>query len=422
MLDPFAGVDEGPAVRRGEFDMRDRLRVILPLLLVALLSVTLLVACDNQGQQQGGGDGGQEGQEGEQQGLQLDVVEQWAQSGHANAIAFAAEEEGCQNCHDGLTFAQTGGGFQPRMNVQLPTGQGEETTGGAEAEESTEGAESEGTTGGAEAEEAEPEGGEGEQRDWVVATDCRACHIGAGVQIAEEGSVEGIPNLETAEGGTGALCMACHNGWHPPGEGREGNLAAPHYSTQTDMLFGVNTLEVGGGGGGAGETTGTGEATGTQDATGNAEGGEEERVSPHAEVEDTCVGCHVAGGDDPGHLFSIENYDSCSQEGCHEGDMTDGGQAEEDFDGDGQTENVTQEVEGLMQTLENAINEAAGSTSFASEQGDVVFEGGGRVSADDPAYQAAYNYLYVEKDGSRGIHNTQFTVQLLQDSIAGVSQ
>jgi hypothetical protein len=32
-------------------------------------------------------------------------------------------------------------------------------------------------------------------------------------------------------------------------------------------------------------------------------------------------------------------------------------------------------------------------------------------------YKAAYNYLFVRLDGSRGLHNLPYTIQLLQQTI-----
>ena len=47
--------------------------------------------------------------------MTLEVVTQWAMSRHAQVVVRAATEEGCKNCHDGLTFTTTGGGFRARM-------------------------------------------------------------------------------------------------------------------------------------------------------------------------------------------------------------------------------------------------------------------------------------------------------------------
>ena len=39
-----------------------------------------------------------------------------------------------------------------------------------------------------------------------------------------------------------------------------------------------------------------------------------------------------------------------------------------------------------------------------------------------PQLEAAYNYLFVQNDGSLGIHNTAYTVGLLKASIANLQQ
>jgi hypothetical protein len=87
------------------------------------------------------------------------------------------------------------------------------------------------------------EGGEESARDFTVAVDCKACHMGAGAAIADKGSVDQIPSVPTAEGGLGSVCTACHNGWHMSGKNADGELTAPHTSVQTDMLYGVNTVD-----------------------------------------------------------------------------------------------------------------------------------------------------------------------------------
>lgn len=312
------------------------------------------------------------GENGEETGLEsmrLDLVEEWAVSGHASIITNAAAEEGCKNCHDGLTFTTTGGGMQPRMNVPSAA----ET---------------------AAPDPADP-GAEPGEREYPVGIDCRPCHMGAGAQIADAGTVDQIPSLDSAQGGLGALCMACHNGWHAAGRSAEGELTSPHTSVQTDMFFGVNTVDPGT------------ESTATAPAV---------QRSPHVDVEDTCVGCHVAtteGGTN--HTFRVENFEGCEGQDCHDQDMTDGGQAEEDLDGDGNTETYALEIEGLTETLKTAIEAEAGP--FVSARGQISFE---RGEPSDAAYAAAYNYFFVVRDGSGGAHNPDFTVDLLGRSIRAV--
>lgn len=351
--------------------MSEKVRALVPLAMAFALAVVLVVVagCSGQSDQQ---QGGQQQGEATQTSMQLGIVQQWVTSAHSRPITFAAEEEGCKNCHDGQTFSETGGGFQPRLGAES-TGTG-------------------GSTGATGSTETTP------PRDWVVATDCRVCHTAAGAQIADDGQVDQIPSIDSARGGLGSVCMACHNGWHPAGA-RNGELGAPHGSVQTDMLYGVNVVPVQGGGG----------ATQSEVAS----------ESPHLKVTNTCAGCHMAGGDSPNHTFKVESYKGCQRKDCHKQDMTQGGTAKEDFDGDGQTEKFQAEVDGLMNTLQSEINRSAGTSSFSSAQGQVVFEGGS-VSASDPAYAAAYNYFFVRNDRSRGVHNGPFTIKLLQDSLAAL--
>jgi hypothetical protein len=310
----------------------------------------------------------------ETQSMKLDIVRQWALSRHALVVTRAATENGCKNCHDGLTFTLTGGGFTPRRTPAAsvaPTGSDASTPG-------------------------QDEGGGESVRDFTVATDCRACHTAIGADIADAGTVDQIPSIPTATGGLGAVCMACHNGWHAAGKSAQGELTAPHTSVQTDMLYGVNTVDPGT------------ESTATQGGT----------KSPHLKVKDTCVGCHVtgSGAEGPNHTFRVEDYKGCERKDCHSQDMRQGGTAKNDYDGDGTKEKVATEIEGLSATLKAAIEAKAGK--FESAHGQVVFAK--NAKPDQATYAAAYNYFFVQKDGSKGIHNAAFTVALLSRSIRAV--
>ena len=352
--------------------MTKTMRFALPLLLVSAIAATALTGCGSGGNGRGTGEDGASTDA--TQTMSLEIVEQWAISRHAQVVTRAATEEGCKNCHDGLTFTETGGGFQARIATSSVAASGQ-----ADANDP-------GTD----------EGGEESVRDFTVATDCRVCHMGAGAAIADKGSVDKIPSIPTAEGGLGALCMACHNGWHMAGKSAAGELTGPHTSVQTDMLFGVNTVDPGI------------ESTATEGAKG----------SPHLKVKDTCVGCHVAGSDaeGPNHTFRVTSFKGCQAKDCHDQDVTQGVTAKEDYDGDGTKEKSIAEIEGLTAQLKTAIESKAGK--FESARGQVAFASG--IAPDQATYAAAYNYFFVLKDGSRGVHNTAFTVDLLSRSIRAV--
>lgn len=355
--------------------MSNRWRSKLVFLLVLAMMLFAFAGCSAAGDQEGSTDnGGSEGSADATQTMTLETVTQWAISRHAQVVTRAATEEGCKNCHDGLTFTMTGGGFQARIASSS-------IDASAQADANDPGTD---------------EGGEESARDFTVGVDCRACHMGAGAAIADKGSVDQIPSIPTAQGGLGALCMACHNGWHMAGKNAEGELVAPHTSVQTDMLFGVNTVDPGV------ESTAT----------------EGDKESPHLKVENTCVGCHVTGSgtDRPNHTFRVESFEGCEGTDCHDQDMTQGGTAKEDYDGDGTKEKTVAEIEGLSETLKTAIEAKAGK--FESARGQVAFAKG--AVPDQATYAAAYNYFFVLKDGSRGVHNTAFTVDLLTRSVRAV--
>lgn len=299
--------------------------------------------------------------------MRIELVEQWLDSAHSKPVTFAAEENGCMNCHDGQKFTETGGGFVPR----LATGGSAIVTGLAGA------------------------------RDWVVATDCRVCHTGPGVDFAKSGTID-IPGKQVSAG-VGAVCIACHNGWHGPGKTQTGGQRAPHLSVQADAIFVSNVATV---------------STSAQIDT----------RSPHQKVQDVCVGCHVTGKPVPGdkasttappnHSMKIRDTSGCQGTDCHK---TDPLQAivKDDLDGNGTKETLQLEVDGLLASLHATIESHAGG-SFESTAGAIVFAKGAKPS--DADYAAAYNYLFVVEDRSRGAHSPLFIPSLLQQSIASLKK
>lgn len=87
-----------------------------------------------------------------------------------------------------------------------------------------------------------------------------------------------------------------------------------------------------------------------------------------------------------------------------------------DYDGDGVIEGVQSETQGLLDKVRLLINQ----TGIASTSTAGVFTGFSStgISATDPLktaqLKAAWNWMLINRDGSRGVHNTQFTIRLLQ--------
>jgi hypothetical protein len=199
-------------------------------------------------------------------------------------------------------------------------------------------------------------------------------------------------------------------------------------------------------------------------------GGQE--VYPHMFVPDSCVGCHSDQGTkkDPrrGHSFklleqtSTEPPASCSERldwsrlkasaasqtcaTCHGALATINVQAKGDYDGNGRVSGIIDEIEGLMLMLRQEIlldiaahgyhgtgDMTAHGFSVVEEKivltsGDcqpLKTKSGAWVSLaqDQPLLQkAAHNFLMILRDRSGGVHNPQYIIKLLQNSIEALAK
>ncbi len=206
--------------------------------------------------------------------------------------------------------------------------------------------------------------------------------------------------------GTGKICLDCH-------KARVDNVAltktkvtsshwGPHHSTQGDVFLGQN----------AAQFDDTPYQTGFHKLA----------------VTNGCVGCHQydtprnanqgipAAHQDTvgGHSYKL--YDeatdfyytaSCNQ--CHSNVTSwDDFIAQSDYDNDGQQEPVHQEIEGLISLLKKSLP-PTGSEDVSYE--DIA------ASNDERMKKAYYNLQLIEDDGSEGMHNVRFAVDVLQKSI-----
>lgn len=218
---------------------------------------------------------------------------------------------------------------------------------------------------------------------------CDTCHTGYGQGLMQKGTVT-IP-LGEIKGGKGALCISCHSG-----RGKKPDQkSAPHASVQTDVLLSKSGAEV---------------------------EGFKYGKSPHATVTNTCLACHMAKGKDGvrDHTFKINAANvanSCGR--CHKFD-TFNPPAKGDYDGDGKKEGIQNEVAGLLDVVKGAINKKLDGGKFTSTGGKIQFQDKQAKVLESPpspeVYNAAWNYLLINNDGSKGVHNPAYAVQLLQQT------
>ncbi len=243
---------------------------------------------------------------------------------------------------------------------------------------------------------------------------CVVCHVAHG--SANPGSLRDasvtdrvLPNSQLVENaGAGRLCMACHNGRRTEGDVDKqitngDKHLGPHHSVQGDMLAGVNAYE-------------------------RIREGFPWSTSRHILVEDACIACHTHRHGNPdagereytGHDFG-PTLQACER--CH-GVLTDFSDvmAKFDYDGDTQTEGVQDEVTGLLDLLKNAILDASASEAQRDSLLADFEENVGKAHITTQAQRkAAYNWAFVSFDGSLGVHNATYAIQLLQQSILSLN-
>lgn len=251
------------------------------------------------------------------------------------------------------------------------------------------------------------------------AIDCSTCHEPHG--NTGPGTTRQIRNMESvtlADGtmiplsgndsrgypsnaGEGILCMQCHQA-RVNASTYVNNTAGtahygPHVGPQTDMLMGTN-----------GYTYGQSIPTSAHQFV----------------VQNSCVTCHMqeVPATDPGflhvgdHTFTASYTPAGGQkqmlvgacQTCHGPDVTTFDFPLFDYNGDGTIQGVQSEVQSLLDQLSTMLppnNSVKTSLTIDS-------------TWNQHQLQAAYNWQFVNNDGSRGIHNTAYAVGLLKASIA----
>jgi len=227
--------------------------------------------------------------------------------------------------------------------------------------------------------------------------------------------------------GKGALCMTCH---HSRNGSAADNVAkyklnqptwaggvsfGPHDSTAGDMVEGVNAITYG-------------------------------KVIPsgshNAVIPDVCVGCHMqpvatshpAFGQAGGHTYSmtykivkggatntVDLVDTCVK--CH-GPIDGFNFARKDYDGDGVIDGVQTEVEHLLNNLSRLLpNSTYQADGNYVPDGQVKVIDRNTVKTNWPTkfLNGAWNYMFVNVEGSKGVHNAPYAVGVIKASIADLT-
>jgi len=252
---------------------------------------------------------------------------------------------------------------------------------------------------------------------------CHAPHDSGNFSLRTVAKVS-LANGQVFEKDKANLCAQCHQARRTPkDEVRARNIPTDswgaHHGPQADMLAGTNAYEF---------------------------PGKKYTSSVHTALPNAnCVTCHMTlpsgryslAPSIGGHSFRIAgevheehrvNTAGCTNSGCH-AEMKQvtnthyfDKRAAADYDGDGTTETVQEEVIGLLDRLINSKG-----TGLLQTMKDAPYDAKGKFANSKTQYPvetvaALYNYKFVLEDGSKGVHNTTYAVQLLMDSIKALDK
>ncbi|MCX6136916.1 MAG: T9SS type A sorting domain-containing protein [Ignavibacteriales bacterium] len=241
---------------------------------------------------------------------------------------------------------------------------------------------------------------------------CPVCHDPHGNDNTADLRVVKVINdtlmggFKVTSGGLGQLCMNCHKGRSSvatkvtntaPSYGYSARYYN-HNSPQADMFWGQNGYDFG------------------QTIT---------KVSAHQVVPNSCVTCHMPATKTNNmivnHAMSMDTAGVAGCTTCHAGATTIAGiKASSDYDGDGTVEGFQAEIDGLMAKLKGylPIDPATGDVA----QGPLL------TAADSLKWRGKKNivagiwdYNFVVKDLSHGVHNPKYSVGMLQAAIKAIT-
>lgn len=232
---------------------------------------------------------------------------------------------------------------------------------------------------------------------------CATCHDPHG--NGTEYSLRNTPALsdtlgngyQYTVGGKGRTCMNCHkarrdNVSYIAGSNTVGSTWGPHYSVQADVLLGKNAASFG-----------TAYLTNSHQFA----------------ITDACVTCHMVATTDTATVtrdkvgqHSFKLYDQASNyyhttacTPCH-GTITNWNSfmALMDYDGDGTIEGIPDEIDGLLTNIRVLLPPTgldSISTALITSMANVDIR------------KAYWNYRLIYYDGSKGMHNSKFTLDVL---------
>ena len=229
---------------------------------------------------------------------------------------------------------------------------------------------------------------------------------------------------EEFDHGKGNLCASCHQ---VRGKAQEAAVEmdsakvlphyGPHHGPQADMLAGTGAFEY------SSKTYANSRHT--------------------TVIKDSCVDCHMTlpkgryglSAGIGGHSFNLQGHvheelklNTAGCIACHKDIKQVKGKAvfdklaAADYDNDGNTEPLQDEVQGLLNKLVNTNGSGLlqkKPVEMFKDDGTFQVSRKGKRSAVQMA--ALFNYKFVSEDRSLGVHNSKYALQILYDTIASIN-
>ncbi|MBW2260820.1 MAG: hypothetical protein JRG91_02520, partial [Deltaproteobacteria bacterium] len=273
---------------------------------------------------------------------------------------------------------------------------------------------------------------------------CAACHDphgfthpfdgGGGVmkshQLRFVGEVDSPAGFSTdAEYAAG--CYYCHSNKRDAAYFADyvaGNKSrGPHHNGQADILEGEGGYEY------TGETYGTSAHAALTsekcvDCHMNTGSGADCSSTACTDSNETCSHGHCVQTEMGGHTFNMsftdtggtthQNLYSCNTSSCHSGlttfDRQPPGATGDGWDCDSTTTGIQSEIANMLDAIETCL--ITTNTFLDDGTGALKSSGFNDTSVTDAERGAIWNYVLVEGDGSHGVHNPKYAMQLLRDS------
>ncbi|MGE5315124.1 MAG: ammonia-forming cytochrome c nitrite reductase subunit c552 [Acidobacteriota bacterium] len=204
-------------------------------------------------------------------------------------------------------------------------------------------------------------------------------------------------------GGKGQICMNCHQERKNVATAVKttapyygfGDRFGAHHSPQADVFYGKNGYEY----------------------------GKNLGVQSHAMVTDACVTCHMptitrGSSAHSNHEFKMDSAGVRGCTTCHSTatDIASIKTRNQDYDGNGKVEGFQAEVAGLLAQLKAKLPLDASTGEPVNMMKDSL-----KVKNRPELIKAIWNYYLVANDGSHGVHNPQYVVALLKESIGSIT-